>query len=142
MKLKEMSQEEIELLSLTEIAYLILKEEEKNLNTPTLFREVSKLLGYTEEEYTSKIGNFYTSLTLDKRFVPLENGEWDLRDRRKVEIVLDDEEIEEEIEEFDDEETILEEEEIEEVIEDNLDDEDEDDLKDLSIISEIEEEEA
>ena len=73
MLLKDMSKEEIELLSYTDLTNLILTENKTSMNTPTIFKKICDLLGYSEEEYTDKIGDFYTSLTIDKRFVLLEN---------------------------------------------------------------------
>lgn len=149
MKLKEMSLAELKALSYTDIAYKILSEKKKTLNTPNLFKEVCKLLEISEEEYTSKIGDFYTSLTTDCRFIILDNAEWDLRDKHivKMEVEEDEDEeapeIEEETESSDDEveESDTEEDNIDEVIDDELDDDIEDDLDDLSIIEEDEEEE-
>lgn len=137
-----MTKEEIELLSYTDLAHLLLSENKKSMNTPTIFRKISDLLEYSDEEYTAKIGDFYTSLTIDKRFVWLDNNEWDIRDRHSVELVVDDEEeiVEEEIEEV-----IEEPEEVEENI-DTLDDDetldDDDDLDELSIIEDDEEDES
>lgn len=137
MKLKQMPKEEIELLSYTDLTYMILKEEKKSMNTPTIFRTICDLLGYSDSEYSAKIGDYYTSLTIDKRFVLLENAEWDLRDHHSIEIVID--------EEDDTEEIIDEEEEIEAVPEeDSIDDideedpEDDSDMDDLSIITDEE----
>lgn len=140
MNLRELSKEEIELLSYTDLTNLILKDEKKPMNTPTIFHKICDLLGYTEEEYTAKIGDYYTSLTLDKRFILLENGEWDLTSNHKVKIELDDlEEEEEEIDEEENEEDVdLEEEDIE--TNDDVEDLDED-LDDLSIVPEEELEE-
>lgn len=142
MKLSQMSKEEIELLSYTDLTYLLLTEKHKSMNTPTIFREISNLLGFTEEEYSSKIGDYYTSLTIDKRFVLLENNEWDIRDRHSIELVVDEEE--EEVEETEEEEEEPIPEEVEEDIDTIHDDEslDEDnDLENLSIIPDEEEEE-
>lgn len=142
MKLNQMSKEEIELLSYTDLTYLLLTEKHKSMNTPTIFREISNLLGFTEEEYSSKIGDYYTSLTIDKRFVLLDNNEWDIRDRHSVELVVDEEEEEVEETEEEEEETIPEE--VEEDIDTIHDDEslDEDnDLENLSIISDDDEDE-
>ena len=47
------------------------------------------------EEYSEKIGDFYTSLTTDKRFILLDTAEWDLKDKHKVEIILDEDDEEE-----------------------------------------------
>lgn len=142
-KLSQMSKEEIELLSYNDLTYLLLTESNKTMNTPTIFREISNLLGFTEEEYTSKIGDYYTSLTIDKRFVLLDNNEWDIRDRHSIELVVDeeDDEISEEIEE-DESEPISEEieEDIDTIHDDDSLDED-NDLDNLSIIPDDEDEE-
>jgi len=141
--LNKMSKEELEVLSYTDLAELILKESTKSLNTPTVFRKVCDLLEYSDDEYTNKIGDFYTSLTTDKRFVFLDTNEWDLREKHPVDIVLeeDEEEDEEEIIESEEEETLdATEEDIDSVVEDDLDDVD-DDLDDLSVLTEDEMEE-
>lgn len=145
MKLKNMSQEELQLLSYTELTYKILKEEKKTLNTPTIFKKICELLGYTDEEYAEKIGDYYTSLTIDKRFVMLENGEWDIRDNHVLNISLDDEDEEEietdEEENTEDELEETEEENIDSVIDDDLDDDVDDDIDDLAVLDEEEMEE-
>lgn len=144
MKLKEMSKTELEALSYTDLTDMLLKEEKKPMNTSKLFRTICDLLGSDEKTYEANIGDYYTSLTTDKRFFLLENGEWDLKDRHAVKIVLDDD--------TEEEEEYLEETELEETEEDSLnletdddaedlDDEDDDELDDLSIIGEEEIEE-
>ncbi len=134
MKLKQMSKEELELLSYTDLTYMILKENKKSMNTPTIFKKICDLLGYSDEEYSAKIGDYYTSLTIDKRFVLLDNAEWDLRDHHSIEIVIDDEEDDESdmVEEEDDIEA-----EPEEIDEDDIDDIDEEDPEDTSDIEEL-----
>ncbi len=142
MELKNMPIEEIELLSYTDLTYLLLKENGKSMNTPSIFKEICKLLDYSDDEYAAKIGDYYTSLTIDKRFVLLENNEWDIRDRHSVEIVMDEEDETEEVEETEEEEESVEETEegdIDEIIDDEIDDDD--DMEDLSIVSEEDEEE-
>ena len=150
MKLKEMSLAELNALSYTDIAYKILSEKKKTLNTPNLFKEICKLLGYSDEEYTAKVGDFYTSLTTDCRFIILDNAEWDLRDKHIVKMEVDEDEdeeaveLDEEVEVTDEDAEVPENEEednIDEVIDDELDDDVEDDLEDLSIIDGDEEEE-
>ena len=148
MSLKNMKLEELELLSCTDLTYIVLKEEKKSLNTPTVFHRICDLLGYSETDFEEKIGDYYTSLTIDKRFVMLDNAEWDLRERHVVDINLeeettdDEEELEdEEIEESEEEEIDADEESIESTIEDDLDDTD-DDMDDLSVIDEEDLEEA
>ena len=139
MKIKDMPIEELELMSLTDLTYMILKENKKSMSTPIIFKEICNLLDYSDEQYASKIGDYYTLLNIDKRFVLLDNNEWDIRDNHSVELVMD-EEDEEEIEEEEKEEEIeeTEEENIDEILED---DDIDDDLEELSIMDEEDEEE-
>ena len=141
MSLKEMSQDELELLTYADLAEMILLESNKALNTPGIFKEICSLLGLSDSDYASKIGDFYTSLTTDKRFLLLEGAEWDLKDRHVIDIVVedDDEEETDEIEEELEVEETSEEDEVEENYddEDTLDDDD-DDLDDLVVMSEEE----
>lgn len=141
MLLKDMSKEDVELLSYTDLTNLILTENKSSMNTPTIFKKICDLLGYSEEEYMDKIGDFYTSLTIDKRFVLLENHEWDLRERHAIELVLDEDEDDEEALEEENEEEVLDEEVEDDMIssEDELDTDD-DDLDDLTVISDEEDE--
>ncbi len=137
MKLNNMSKEEIEQLSYTEITEKIL-EEGTPLNTLEIFNKICELLDLNKDAVADKIGDFYTSLTTDKTFILLEDGKWDLQKNHPVNINLEDEEEEDEEElEVTDEE----EEEMEDLDADvdDLDDDDLDDVDDeLSIIPEDE----
>ena len=97
---------------------------------------LSKILELSEEDYSSKIGDYYTSLTTDKRFLLLDTAEWDLKDKHKVEIDLDLDDEEELDEEDIEDEEIEEEEEIEdeniEITDDEVDLDD--DMEDLTIV--------
>ena len=144
MKLKDMKKEELEVLSYTDLTEMILKENKKPMNTPSVFKKICDLLNLSDEEYSEKIGDYYTSLTTDKRFILLDTAEWDLKDKHKVEIVLDEDDEEETF----DEEEISEDEEVEEendesieITDDEVDLDDSDDLVDLSIVSDEEIEE-
>ena len=148
MKLNKMPKEELETLAYSDLTEMILKEKKKPINTPTLFKEICKLLELTDDDYANQIGDYYTSLTTDKRFILLDNACWDLRDKHKVEIILDDEDMEDEDydeESQDDEDEVVETVESEDI--DAMEDEegidtDDDDLDDLTIIDDedIEEE--
>ena len=142
MSLKKMTKEELELLSNKDITNLILEESKKSINTADLFKKIIKLLELPESTFESKIGDYYTALATDKRFILLDDGTWDLRSRHtsdklaKITDEEDDEEDEEEVKE-----------EIEEDIEeDNYDDKEDEDydedtneeLKDLVVIDEDE----
>ena len=141
MDLKNITREELETLSYADLAHLILKDNGKAMNTPSVFKKVCELLEYSDDEYSSKIGDFYTSLTTDKRFILLDSAEWDLRDNHSVKIVMEDDEEETEEEEIEEEQEEIEE---EEDIDVNIDDDDlvddDDDMDDLAIVDEEEEE--
>lgn len=144
MKIKDMKKEELEVLSYTDLTELILKENKKAMNTPSIFKKICDLLELTEDEYTNQIGDYYTSLTTDKRFILLDTAEWDLKDKHKVEIVLEEDEEDEDVS-FEDEEEVEETEEAEELdesVEITDDDVDLDDgIEDLNIITDEELEE-
>ena len=138
MKLENMKKEELEALSYTDLTEMIIKENKKPMNTLKVFNRICELLELNPEEYSDKIGDYYTSLTTDKRFLLLDTAEWDLKDKHKVEIVLDEEDEDEEIFDEDDSEV---EEEIEEdidesveITDDEVDLDDSDDLDNLSIV--------
>ena len=141
MKIK-LKKEELEVLTYTDIAEIILSNSKKPLKTADLFKNICDLLELSEEQYKAEIGDFYTSLTTDKRFVSLENALWDLRDRHAINIEFseDDDEEEETDEESEEEEEEIEEESELDEIDDDLD-VDDDDMDELSIVSEDELEE-
>lgn len=144
MDIKKMTKEQLENMSHLDIAYNILKIDKKKLNTVDLLKEICKLLSMSDNEYEELIGDFYTSLNLDKRFL-LIDGLWDLTENHSVKILVD--EDEDDLEDYDLDEDD-EDEEIEddivsddteamEDVEDDLDEE----LDELSIVDEDEEEE-
>ena len=141
MSIKKMTKEELELLSNKDITNLLLEESKKPMNTAELFKTIISLLELPAKTFENKIGDYYTSLTTDKRFILLEDGTWDLKSRhtsdKVVKIMDEDDEIEEDL--------VKEEEPEEEIEEDNYDDTDEDyddnaedDLKDLVVLDEDE----
>lgn len=142
MKLKNMTKEEIEALSYTDLTCILLTENKKPMSTADIFKKICELLEYSEEEYSEKIGDYYTSLTIDKRFVMLDDAKWDLRQNHAIEIKVEDdeEEIDEEQEEEEEIEEELEEDTLETPIEDD-DIDDMDDMDDLSVLTDEELEE-
>ena len=142
MNVRQMPLEELELLSYADIAYELLKLDKKPKTTPVLFKEVCSLLEINEDAMFEMIGDFYTTLTTDKRFILLDNAECDLKEFHSVAKIVDEEDEEEES--ADTEEPEKEEVEIEDeaVIgnEEEYDDDD-DDLSDLAILTEEELEE-
>ena len=71
--------------SMRDIAHELLTKKKNPVLFDKLWKEVSEILGLSEEEALEKIGTFYTHITLDGRFVLLENNTWDLRVRHKFE---------------------------------------------------------
>ena len=145
MGLKSMKKEDLELLSNKDIAYMILEESKRKLNTADLFTKIMKLLDLPESVFEKKIADFYTALSTDKRFILLDNGKWDLRSNHtsdKVIKIADEDDEEEEVEEEEDDEDKPEDE-LEEDSFDDTEDEDYDEdtneeLKDLVVIDEDE----
>ena len=144
MSIKNMTKEDLELLSNKDITNLLLEEKGKQ-TTPDLFKKIIKLLELPESTFDQKIGDYYTSLTTDKRFILLEDGTWDLRSRHTSDkIIKVDEDEDEDIEEI--EEEVDEEEETDDFDSIDSDDDDDidsgdDDLKDLVVLDEDEIEE-
>lgn len=143
MSLKKMTKEDLELLSNKDITDLILSESKKSINTADLFKKIIELLELPASTFENKIGDYYTSLATDKRFILLEDGTWDLRNRHtsdKVVKIADEDEDEEE-EQLDEQE-----EQEDDSLEDSYDDTDDEDydedtneeLKDLVVIDEDE----
>lgn len=140
MSIKNMTKEDLELLSNKDITNLLLEEKGKQ-TTPDLFKKIIKLLELPESTFDQKIGDYYTSLTTDKRFILLEDGTWDLRSRHTSDkIIKVDEDEDEDIEEI--EEEVDEDEETDDFDSIDSDDDDidsgDDDLKDLVVLDEDE----
>jgi len=137
--MKELKKENIENLSYKDIANLIIEQAKKGMNTLELFTNIVNTLELPKSTIDNKIGDFYTSLTTDKRFV-LIDGLWDLRSRHtsdKVIVKIDEDEEDIEEEQENDEDENMEEDSFDS--EDNSDDEsfgDTEDLGDLVVIDE------
>ena len=97
-KLEKMTQEELEQLGNKDIACLLL-EEQGPMNTGDVFKKIIEILKLPKNTFDSKIGDFYTSLATDKRFILLDDGCWDLRNHHtsdKVIKIVEEEDDEEE----------------------------------------------
>lgn len=136
MKLKNKTKEELENMSFDDMAYQIIKEKGKKMKTADIFGIIRDLLEMSEAEYEARIGDFFTLLATEKRFIQLDKGYWDLRENHtaKIEIEEDEEEIEEEI--LDEPETEEDDDIFLDESKDADDDETDDDLKDLVLLDE------
>ncbi len=132
--LKELTTEEIDNLGYDELAYKILEETNKKMKITDLFKQICDLKGLSEADYENLIGDFFEILTTDKKFIMLENGFWDLKSRHSEKLVVEeDDDFEEEPEETEAE--TEEEENLDNYYdEDEVDDDTENDLKDLVVI--------
>ncbi len=140
MKLNNMTKEELENASYDDLAYIILKEKGKKMKTADIFKMICDKLELSENAYMEQIGEFFTMLSTEKRFIQLEKGYWDLKENHKSEVDLDEiedeEEIEEETEETTDMDSDMEEDIYLDETKDVDDDTEEDDLQDLVILDE------
>lgn len=138
MNIYKMSKEELELLSYTDIAYEILKKEKTHKTTIELLRKIAELLELSDDVIAQTISDFYTTLTTDKRFYALPNGEWDLKERHTTKVIIDDDDDFDV--DVDDVDTSDDEDEEEDSIDyDSTDDYEENDLEDLVVVTEDDE---
>lgn len=145
MNLKDISKEELETMSYDEIAYLVLEQNGKKMKLLDLFKKVCKALDLPEETVEDRIADFFELLSINKKFVLLKNGYWDLATNHVQDMVVEDEEddtVSEELNEDEEDDTDIEDEEDDDDIfyDSSMDDEDDDDddLKDFVVIDEDE----
>ncbi|MGS2777375.1 DNA-directed RNA polymerase subunit delta [Robertmurraya sp. GLU-23] len=141
MSLKQVTQEELQEMSLIEIAFELLKEKKQPVSFKELMDEITELRGLTEDEVRARIAQFYTDLNIDGRFMTIGENRWGLRvwypvdqteeehvtavkpKKKKAKKVVDEDE-DLDIEEYDE----LEEEELDyDDVDDDFDDEDDED---------------
>ena len=144
MKLKDIPKEELELMGYDDIALLILQENGKKMKLRDIFAKVCQVLELPEETVDNEIMDFFELMSINKKFIMLDKGYWDLQARHKLDIVFEDEEDEDDAPEEDEEENNndIEREEDDDLFydedEDTVDDT-EDDLADLMVVDDLEE---
>jgi len=90
-------------VSMIDEAYTILVASKKVLSFKELVDQVSKDLEMTPEESTARLGEFYTELSVDGRFVALTDNTWDLRARHTyAKVHIDVKDVYSDVEESDD----------------------------------------
>lgn len=140
MKLSEIPQDELELMGYDDIAYIVLQEKGKKMKLRDIFVQVCKALELPDNYVDEQLVDFFEKMSINKKFIMLKNGFWDLQTRHKLDIVIEGEDEEEEfVVEPEDEETEVEEDifyEKEDETEDIVDD----DLADLVVVDENEDE--
>lgn len=130
----KLTDEEKDTLSYNDVAYLILKENNKKMKIQELFKNVITAMELPESTFEDDIEEFFELIITDKRLIMLDNGFVDLKINHSTKMIVDEDE---------DEDILIEnEEEIEEDSEDNYDDDSnpeddgDNDLQDLVIIDE------
>lgn len=139
MKLNEIPKEELELMGYDDIALLILQESGKKMKLRDIFERVCKVLGLPESVVDEQLMDFFELMSINKKFIMLKNGFWDLQTRHKLDIVIEEDEEDEEelLDEEEDLEDIPDTEEDEDIFydkDDETDDVDDDELADLVVI--------
>lgn len=145
MKLKGYTKEDLESMSYTELAEIILNEKGSSMKIVDVFKKICKLLEMSDAEFEAKVADFFELISTDKNFIVLEKGFCDLRKKHTPKVVIeeDDEEVIEP-EAADEEETEPEEDSEEDIFYDNSSDKDDvedndDELSDFIVVDEEEE---
>ena len=143
MKIKDIAKEELQTMGYDEIAYLVLEESGKKMKLLDLFTKVCKALDLPEGTVEERIGDFFELLSINKKFVLLPKGYWDLATNHLQDMVVEDEEDELDESEISEEDELLDdtESENEEDVyydDDDIDDDTSDEFDDLVIMDEEE----
>lgn len=138
MKFKSVTKDELETMPFDDIAYIILKEKGKKMKINDIFQIICDELNLGQNVFESQIGDFFTLLATEKRFIQLSKGFWDLRENHTSEINISDleDDMEDEVHDEEDNEDDEEERDYYDELDDIEDDVAENDLKDLVVIDE------
>ncbi|PLR96598.1 DNA-directed RNA polymerase subunit delta [Bacillus sp. T33-2] len=79
MSLDQYSKEQLQEMSLIEVAYELLNEKKQAISFKDLIAEMAALLDLSETETNEKMVQFYTDLNIDGRFLALGENRWGLR---------------------------------------------------------------
>src|SRR5690625_4945716 len=77
--IKNYSKEQIEKMSMIEVANAVLTDEKKELNFLELFDKVAAYKQFSESEKGDLLARFYTDLNIDGRFTTLGSNLWGLK---------------------------------------------------------------
>ncbi|GIN57175.1 hypothetical protein J8TS2_14940 [Lederbergia ruris] len=76
----QQSKEELQEMSLIEVAFQIFEEKGKAISFQELLDEMGANLGLSQNEMQEKMVQFYTDLNIDGRFMTLGENRWGLRE--------------------------------------------------------------
>jgi DNA-directed RNA polymerase subunit delta len=77
--LKEMSREQIQEISMIELATTILEEEREAIDFNEIFHRIAKMKGFTEAQKEEYIAQFYTDMNIDGQFMTIGTNRWGLK---------------------------------------------------------------
>ena len=146
MKLKNMSKEDLEALSYTELAEMVLTEKKNKMKIVDIFKEICKLLELSDSVFENQVADFFQLISTDKNFIVLDKGYCDLRKKHAPKVIIEDVEDDTiDTEDLEEDTDIIEEEtaENDEDIfydsssdDDDVDTDDDDDLDDFMVVDE------
>lgn len=87
MKLANLSKEEVSEMAYIEIANVLLIEKKEAIDFKVMMDKIQKLLGLSDAEVSEKMGQFYTDLNIDGRFISIGDNRWGLKGWYPVEQV-------------------------------------------------------
>lgn len=104
MTIKSLSREELESMTYGEISEIILSEKGAKMKIVDIFKKICKLLELSDQEFESKIADFFELISTDKKFIILDKGYCDLRKKHTPTVIIEDDEedIEPDFDETDD----------------------------------------
>ncbi|ASF40914.1 DNA-directed RNA polymerase subunit delta [Halobacillus halophilus] len=79
MSVKELSKDQVNEISMIELATIILEEEREAIDFNEIFHRIAKLKGFTEAEKEQYIAQFYTDMNIDGGFMTIGTNRWGLK---------------------------------------------------------------
>lgn len=107
MTIKSLSREELETMTYGEISEIILSEKGTKMKIVDIFKKICTLLGLSDQEFESKIADFFELISTDKKFIVLDKGYCDLRKKHTPTVVIEDDEDDEPELELENDEEIM-----------------------------------
>ncbi|UOQ94981.1 DNA-directed RNA polymerase subunit delta [Halobacillus shinanisalinarum] len=89
MSVKELSKQQVEEISMIELATMILKDKGEAIDFNDIFERIASLKGFNEKQKEEYIAQFYTDLNVDGQFMTIGTNRWGLRSWYSVEQMED-----------------------------------------------------
>jgi len=141
--LQTYSKEELKHMPMIDIAQHILLDEKEALHFKKMFEQIAEIKGFTKDQQTELIAQFYTDLNIDGRFITTGDNLWGLKRWYPADQI--DERIsnpsKKKVDEEDDDDLDIVDDEMDDLIEDFDEDDDKEYDEDEEDFAEVEEEE-